>query len=94
MHMVTEGVRNGKSVRLTYDMCDRFDERQGISSMARTTGFPCAAAARLILRGDYVKPGINPPEFIGADTEFDFEILAIEESGNQTITERCFEVAE
>lgn len=31
-----------------------------------------------------------PPEFLEADTEYGFEILAIEESGNQTITEGCF----
>ena len=32
-----------------------------------------------------------PPEVLAEDTEFKFEILAIEESGNQTITESCFE---
>ena len=31
-----------------------------------------------------------PPEFIIADSEYKFEILAIEESGNQTITESSF----
>ena len=31
-----------------------------------------------------------PPEFLEPDAEFKFEILAIEESGNQTITESTF----
>lgn len=31
-----------------------------------------------------------PPEFLEPDTEYGFEILAIELSGNQTITESCF----
>jgi hypothetical protein len=35
-----------------------------------------------------------PPEFLEEGAEFKFEILAIEESGNQTITESCFETAE
>lgn len=35
-----------------------------------------------------------PPEFLEPGQEFKFEILAIEESGNQTITESCFETAE
>ncbi|MEN8164210.1 MAG: fibronectin type III domain-containing protein [Acidobacteriota bacterium] len=34
------------------------------------------------------------PEFLEAGLEYSFEILAIEESGNQTITESCFETAE
>jgi hypothetical protein len=32
-----------------------------------------------------------PPEFMEPETEYDFEVLAIEMSGNQTITERDFE---
>jgi hypothetical protein len=35
-----------------------------------------------------------PSELLLAGTEYKFEILAIEESGNQTITESCFETAE
>jgi hypothetical protein len=35
-----------------------------------------------------------PPELLLAGTEYKFEVLAIEESGNQTITESCFETAE
>lgn len=32
-----------------------------------------------------------PPEVLGEGGEFAFEVLAIEESGNQTITEGCFQ---
>ena len=35
-----------------------------------------------------------PPEFVIPDSEYKFEILAIEESGNQTITERAFETSD
>lgn len=35
-----------------------------------------------------------PPEFLEPGTEYAFEVLAIEESGNQTITESCFETAD
>lgn len=49
-------------------MCDGFDRERGISSMARTTGHPRAAVARLIARAVYARPGIIPPEFIGADS--------------------------
>ncbi|MFT7541310.1 MAG: lysine 6-dehydrogenase, partial [Gammaproteobacteria bacterium] len=48
MRLVFEGVREGKAVRRTYDICDKFDRERGISSMARTTGYPCAAVVRLV----------------------------------------------
>lgn len=35
-----------------------------------------------------------PPEFLEPGTEYSFEVLAIEESGNQTITESFFKTAE
>lgn len=35
-----------------------------------------------------------PPEFIEEGEEYQYEVLAIEQSGNQTITEECFAVSE
>ncbi len=67
MRLVAEGERGGKPARVTYDLLDRFDRGRGISSMARTTGYPCTAVARLIAGGDYARRGIIPPELIGAD---------------------------
>ena len=50
--------------------------------MARTTGYPCAAVARLIARGDYSRPGIIPPEFIGADADcYDSILHDLEQRG-------------
>ncbi len=69
MRLITEGTRQGKAVRVTYDLCDKFDRERGISSMARTTGYPCTAVARLIARGQFSRPGIVPPEFIGAEAD-------------------------
>ena len=69
MRLVAEGRRGGKDIRTTWDLCDRFDRERGISSMARTTGYPCAAVARLIARGELAVPGIVPPERIGADPD-------------------------
>jgi hypothetical protein len=36
---------------------------------------------------------VIPPEFLTPDTEYKFEVLAIEDSENQTITESCFVTA-
>jgi saccharopine dehydrogenase-like NADP-dependent oxidoreductase len=37
--------------------------------MARTTGYTCAAAANLILDGNYSQKGICPPEFLGEEED-------------------------
>jgi len=65
MRLQGEGMRQGAAATVTLDLVDRFDRQRGISSMARTTGYPCAAVARLVARGDFAQPGIVPPEFIG-----------------------------
>ncbi len=46
----------------------------------------------VLLPGSATRVSI-PPEFLEHDTEYKFEILAIEASGNQTITEREFVTA-
>jgi len=60
--------RIGETVeRHTFDLFDRFDGDTGVSSMARTTGYTCTAAVRLLARGLYTEPGITPLELIGRD---------------------------
>jgi len=67
MRIVVSGQAAGRPKRIEYDLFDRRDRLTGFSSMARTTGFPATAAARLILAGRFGRKGISPPEFLGAD---------------------------
>jgi lysine 6-dehydrogenase len=67
MRIVVEGREAGREKTVQYDLFDRRDRATGFSSMARTTGFPATAAARLVLSGRFSRRGICPPEFIGAD---------------------------
>ncbi len=66
MRIIIEGEKNNKHKKYVYTLFDRFDEKTHISSMARTTGFTCASAVRLVLSENYLIKGISPPEFIGA----------------------------
>ncbi len=50
-----------------YMLYDENDVRTGFSSMSRTTGFTCAAAADLILKGMFTQHGVFPPELVGAN---------------------------
>jgi len=75
MRIVVEGGEKGEAVRYTYYLCDRFDRRTGLSSMARTTGFTCTAVAGLVLERRISEAGMMPPELIGMDRErFDYVI--------------------
>ena len=57
----------GKGVNVRYDLYDTF--MLGISSMARTTGYTCTAAVRLILEQGFSQPGIIPPEWLARDLD-------------------------
>jgi saccharopine dehydrogenase-like NADP-dependent oxidoreductase len=65
MKIIVEGSRNGQRLRYVYDLLDRFDDEQGITSMARTTGYTATMALRLVARELYRQTGISPPEFLG-----------------------------
>ncbi len=67
MRVVVEGTSAGRRVRRTFEMLDRYDRATGTSSMARTTGYTCAAGVRLVARGLWGRKGVSPPEFIGRE---------------------------
>ncbi|MCH7760426.1 saccharopine dehydrogenase NADP-binding domain-containing protein [candidate division TA06 bacterium] len=69
MRIIIRGKEQGNPKQYVYRLFDRFDEQMKVSSMARTTGYTCSAAARLVLEGNFTQKGICPPEFIGADSE-------------------------
>lgn len=65
LRVIVEGRRDGRRLRFTYDLYDETDPKTGNSSMARTTGFPCAIVGRLLLSGALKRPGVLPPELLG-----------------------------
>jgi len=80
MRITVKGQENGKEKAYQYHMLDRYDPKTKVSSMARTTGYPCTAVSRLILDGKYTRKGISPPEFVGEVSEcFDFAMAYLKE---------------
>lgn len=67
MRVIVEGVKDGQSRSFTYDLLDRYDRVTQTTSMARTTGYTCAAAVRMLAAGRYTRKGISPPEFVGRE---------------------------
>lgn len=66
MRVIIRGRKGDRTVTHTWDLLDHYDTALGVTSMARTTGYTCAVAARLVADGRYRHPGISPPEFLGA----------------------------
>jgi lysine 6-dehydrogenase len=78
MKIRIDGKKQTRPLTIEYNLYDRTDIAKKESSMARTTGFTCAAAASLVLSGMYKRKGISPPEFLGEDescTAFMLEYL-------------------
>jgi saccharopine dehydrogenase-like NADP-dependent oxidoreductase len=67
MRVSIEGVQAGVRVRRVFEMLDRYDPATRTTSMARTTGYTCTAAVRLLASGLYRRPGISPPEYLGRE---------------------------
>jgi saccharopine dehydrogenase-like NADP-dependent oxidoreductase len=67
MRLHVEGVENDRPRSVVYSLFDRRDRRTGFSSMARTTGFPATAVARLVLAGRFSRKGVCPPETVGVE---------------------------
>ena len=69
------GFKGDAAILHTYELYDEFDRTAGRTSMARTTAFPCALVARLVLDGAIGAKGIVPPESIGADSRLMQRVL-------------------
>jgi lysine 6-dehydrogenase len=59
--------RTGRRVRLTWELLDRYDPASRLRSMSRVTAFPACAVARLIAARSFKRPGVAPPELLGAE---------------------------
>jgi len=67
MRVVVEGEKNGQRMRKELNLLDRYDRATRTTSMARTTGYTCTAAVRLLAKGGFTRKGINPPEYVGQE---------------------------
>ena len=55
------GVKDGNATTVGYDMVDFYDEDNGVTSMAKTTGYSAAIMARMLGRGAVKEKGIQWP---------------------------------
>ena len=62
VRVIAEGEVNGQPVKRSYDLDDRFDDDTGLTAMMRTTSFPTAMIAQMVVDGIVDKRGVMTPE--------------------------------
>lgn len=76
MRITIEGSENNENKKYVYNMLDRYCTKTDTTSMARTTGYTCTGAARLVVEGHFTRKGICPPEYVGQHQDSLEKILA------------------
>lgn len=80
--ITVEGVQAGKRVRHTWNLLDYYNPDTETSSMARTTGYTCAAMVRVVARGMWTEAGVSPAEIVGRREDcFRFVLEHLQERG-------------
>lgn len=76
LKVISEGKKSNNEIKLTYQMIDYFDEKNSVSAMMRTTGYPVSIIAQMINRNIITKKGvftcenIIPPDYFFKELEF------------------------
>jgi lysine 6-dehydrogenase len=65
MRVIVRGKKGGQGKKYQWDLIDHYDAKNGILSMARTTGYTATAAVRMLEAGMYQHKGVSAPEFLG-----------------------------
>jgi lysine 6-dehydrogenase len=74
--------RQGIQQKVIYHLYDEFDAENGVSSMARTTGYTATAVANLLLDGHFQNRGVFPPEWLGKNALcFHYVLKYLEDRG-------------
>jgi saccharopine dehydrogenase-like NADP-dependent oxidoreductase len=82
LRVVVSGRRAGEETRYAWDLLDFYDRASGLRSMSRTTAFPATITARLLAAGRFPRPGVHPPEVLGAQPGLlDHVLHALEQRG-------------
>lgn len=80
MRIIAEGAADGAPTRLEWGLLDFHDAETNATSMSRTTGVPCAIAARLLLEGAVERHGVLCGEHLAESPDLCERILAEHES--------------
>ena len=61
LRVKVQGEKDGRETLYTYDMVDRYDDEERVTSMAKTTSYTAAIVARMMARGEIDETGYVAP---------------------------------
>ena len=85
MKVEVSGVKENSKICCVYQLLDRY--KDGVTAMARTTGYPTSIIAQLVVQKVIKEKGVIPPEKLGAKEEIFEKILAELENRQVKIVE-------
>jgi len=62
LRVIVEGKNSGKPRTITFDLVDRYDEKQGVSAMMRTTGYSLSITGQMQARREVGPAGVHTPD--------------------------------
>ena len=85
LRVKVKGEKDGRETLYTYDMVDRYDDEEKVTSMAKTTSYTAAIVARMMGNGDFDLTGYVEPVMVIRGEKMD-ELLAALDARNVKIT--------
>lgn len=76
-----KGKKDGSRMCVIYEMVDFYDEKKGITSMAKTTGYTAALVAQMLAKGEISQKGIQWPAYVIKGKLFDELMKRLRERG-------------
>ena len=76
MKVEISGMKEGLKKRYIYHLLDRYDEKRGVTAMARTTAYPASILAQLTAQEIIEERGVVPLEKLCVEEEIFNKILA------------------
>ena len=62
LRVIVEGQKDGQRKKLEWELVDRYDEKNGISAMMRTTGYSLSITGLMQARGEVKPSGVHTPD--------------------------------
>ena len=76
MKVEVSGIAEGSRKCYVYHLLDRYDQKRGVTAMARTTAYPASILAQLIAQKAIEEKGVIPLEKLGVKEKIFNKILA------------------
>jgi len=87
-----KGRRGDERITHSFIMVDFYDEKEGVTSMARTTGFTASIVSRMVADGTVQERGVVPPELAVCGERFERLVSELSQRGIRirmvTVSER------